>query len=170
MRRSTAPTETELLIAHLDGQRRHVLGILEGLDEAALRRPVLPSGWSCLGLVRHLTEDVERFWFRCVVDGEPEAIAALSRTANAWQVDPDVPAAEVLDRYRQETERANPVIATAPLDAAPAWWPPDQFGDWRLDSARDVILHVITETACHAGHLDAVRELIDGRTWLVNSE
>jgi hypothetical protein len=32
---------------------------------------------------------------------------------------------------------------------------------------QDTILHVITETACHAGHLDAVRELIDGRTWVI---
>jgi hypothetical protein len=32
------------------------------------------------------------------------------------------------------------------------------------------MLHVITETACHAGHLDAVRELIDGRTWMVLTE
>jgi len=38
--------ETELLLAHLRSQRRHVLGILEGLDDEALRRPVLPSGWS----------------------------------------------------------------------------------------------------------------------------
>jgi CO dehydrogenase/acetyl-CoA synthase alpha subunit len=34
-------------------------------------------------------------------------------------------------------------------------------------AAREITLHVITETACHAGHLDAVRELIDGRQWLV---
>ncbi|MEV0430029.1 DinB family protein [Micromonospora sp. NPDC050495] len=167
MPQPVTPIETDLLVTHLDGQRRHVLGILEGLDEAALRRPVLPSGWSCLGLVRHLTEDVERFWFRCVMGGEPAAIAALSQGAEAWQVDPDVPAAVVLDRYRREIDRANAVIAATPLDAAPAWWPPDHFGDHRLASAREVILHVITETACHAGHLDAVRELIDGRTWLV---
>jgi len=32
---------------------------------------------------------------------------------------------------------------------------------------RDTVLHVIIETACHAGHLDAVRELIDGRTWQI---
>lgn len=161
------PIETDLLLTHLNGQRQHVLGILEGLDEDALRRPVLPSGWSCLGLVRHLTDDVERAWFRCVVAGEEAAIATLSQGREAWQVAPDVPAAVVLDRYRQEIDRANAVIAATPLDAAPAWWPPDLFGDWRLANARDVILHVITETACHAGHLDAVRELIDGRTWLV---
>ena len=36
-----------------------------------------------------------------------------------------------------------------------------------MDNLREVVLHVITETATHAGHLDAVRELIDGRTWMV---
>ncbi len=55
-----------------------------------------------------------------------------------------------------------------PTDA-PAWWPANQFGEWRLHTLRDVLLHVIAETACHAGHLDAARELIDGRTWAVVS-
>ena len=36
-----------------------------------------------------------------------------------------------------------------------------------LDDLRHVLLHVIAETACHAGHLDALRELIDGRQWMV---
>ena len=59
------------LLAHLQGQRRHVLGALEGLDDEQLRRPVLPSGWSCLGLVRHLTLDDEEFWFQAVLAGDP---------------------------------------------------------------------------------------------------
>ena len=67
--------EAELLQGFLDMQRDHVLGILEGLTDEQLRRPVLPSGWNCLGMIK--------------------------------------------------------------------------------------------ETACHAGHLDAVRELIDGRQWIV---
>jgi hypothetical protein len=50
------------------------------------------------------------------------------------------------------------------LDAPPARWP-DYFS-WRLRDVREIILHVITETAVHAGHLDAARELLDGRTWL----
>jgi len=47
------------------------------------------------------------------------------------------------------------------------WWPEELFGTWRMNSLRKVMLHVITETACHAGQLDAVRELIDGRQWLI---
>ncbi len=159
--------ERATLLRYLNAQRDHVLGILDGLDEAALRRPLLPSGWSCLGLVQHLALDVERFWFRCVAAGEPVAIDGLAATPDAWLVGGDVPAGAVFDLYRQEIERADAVIAATPPDAAPAWWPADLPGAWRPPSVRAIILHVMTETACHAGHLDAARELIDGRQHLV---
>lgn len=158
--------EAETLLAFQGNQRRHVLGILEGLSEADLRRPVLPSGWSCLGLVRHLALDVERNWFRAVVAGDQEVIDDLGRAGDSWQVGPEESAASILDDYRRQIEAADAVIAATPLDAAPAWWP-DRFGEWRLHTVREVMLHVITETACHAGHLDAARELLDGRRWLV---
>ena len=160
-----------MLLSYLNRQRDHVVGILEGLDEESLRRPVLPSGWTCLGLVQHLTLDVERFWFRRIIAGEQTAIDEFTEAANdAWQVGPDVPAEAVFDLYRQEVGLANAIIADTPLDATPASWPDDLFGDWRIQDLREVILHVITETACHAGHLDAARELIDGRSWLVLTE
>ena len=164
-----ASAETGLLLAHLRSQRRHVLGILEGLDEEALRRPVLPSGWSCLALVRHLALDDERFWFRGVVAGEQavrDEVSAASSSTSAWVLGPDDTADTVFALYREEAERTDAIVASTPLDAAPAWWP-DFFGGWRMDSLREVLLHVLTETATHAGHLDAVRELIDGRTWMV---
>jgi uncharacterized protein DUF664 len=156
-------TETELLLSSLNHQREHVLGILEGLADEDLRRAVLPSGWTCLGLVRHLALDVERFWFRSVVTGEQ---VELTSGGGAWQVGPAVPAQDVLGLYRREAELADGVIAATPLDAAPVNWP-DFFGSWRLANLRAIILHVITETATHAGHLDAARELIDGHTWLI---
>jgi hypothetical protein len=162
--------EIKTLLRYLNSQRDHALGILEGLDEAALRRSLLPSGWNCLGLVQHLALDIERFWFRCVVAGEQEAIRALADTANAWQIGTEVPAGAVFDRYRQEIALANAILGATPLDAAPAWWPPELFGNWRLHTVREVILHVMTETACHAGHLDTARELIDGRLWMVMTD
>ena len=159
--------EHQALLAHLNAQRQHVLGILEGLDEEALRRPVLPSGWSCLGLLRHLALDDERFWFQAVLGGASDAIAEVTNGATtAWDVGPETSAQSVFDLYREQAERADAIVAATPLDAPPAWWP-DFFGSWRLDSTRAVILHVLTETAVHAGHLDAARELIDGRTWLI---
>jgi len=143
-----------------------VLGSLEGLDEPALHRPVLPTGWSCLGLVHHLAIDVERFWFPVTMAGAEPGEGEDDDATSGWQVDPDTPPEAVLSLYRDEIEHANAVIRTTPLEAPPKNWP-DFFGDWRLPDLRAVLLHVIAETACHAGHLDAARELIDGRTWLI---
>ena len=165
---SSAAAERSMLLHYLQAQREHVLGIVDGLDEEALRRPVLPSGWSAVGLVNHLSMDVERLWFRAVVAGDTQAVeAVVSSTADGWQVDDAIPAADILATYRREIELADAVLAGASLEAEPAWWPEDAFGDWRLENVRDVLLHVIVETASHAGHLDAARELLDGRQWLV---
>ena len=110
-------TESKTLLAYLDAQRKHVLGILEGLDEEALRRPVLPSGWSCMGLVRHLALDDERFWFRGIVAGELTVIAQVAEAPDdAWQVGPDVPVEAVFDMYRQQIDLANAIITATPLD------------------------------------------------------
>ena len=121
MSEPTVSQESRALLSSLSNQRNHVLGILEGLPEEALRRPVLPSGWTCLGLVRHLAVDVERFWFRGIVAGEP---IDLDESAEAvWQVTSDVPVESVFDLYRQEIELANAILAATPVDTAPAWWP-----------------------------------------------
>jgi hypothetical protein len=157
----TDTVEKAALLDQLGSQRRHVLGVLQGLSDEALRRPVLPSGWTCLALVRHLAIDVERLWFRGVVGGEPVDFDDPS----GWQPGPDATAETVFGLYRQEIALADAVLAGADPEVPPGRWP-DHFGDWRLASVREVILHVITETAAHAGHLDAARELIDGRTWL----
>jgi uncharacterized damage-inducible protein DinB len=161
----TADREREALVAWLRAQREHVLQALNGLPDEALRRPVLPSGWTCLGLVQHLTLDVERFWFRAVVAGED---VHLETRDHAWHVPADVPAEAVLGAYQAEAEQSDRVIAAAAdLDVGPAWWPVEVFADLPVRDLRQTILHVTTETACHAGHLDAARELLDGHQHLV---
>ncbi len=159
--------EQQVLLRALDRQREHVLAAVDGLGTDDLRRQVLPSGWSCIGLVNHLSLDVERFWFQAVIDGDQIAIdEVLASPDNAWNVSDEEPVEEVLHRYRANIDRADGIIAGRSLAAAPAWWP-DFFGSWRLDSLREIVLHVVTETATHAGHLDAARELIDGKLHLV---
>src|SRR5689334_10933305 len=105
---SVVSVETKPLLSSLNAQRDHVLGILDGLSGEALRRRVLPSGWTCLGLVRHLAIDVERFWFRAILAGEQ---VELCEGAEAWQVGADIPPDEVLGLYRQEIDLANAIIA-----------------------------------------------------------
>ena len=152
------------LLHALHAQRAHVLAALDGLSDDALRRPVLPSGWTCLGLVQHLALDVERFWLQAVVAGED---VDLRSEDEAWRVAPGTPAGAVLDAYRREAARSDAVITATPLDAAPAWWPVEVFADLPQRDLRATVLHVLTETACHAGHLDAARELLDGHQHLV---
>src|SRR3712207_664328 len=143
----------------LHDQREHVLRAVTGLSDAALRQPVLPSGWTCLGLVQHLTLDVERFWFRAVVAGEK---VDLCSGDEAWRVDAGTPAAAVLDAYRAEIRRSDEVVRGTDLGAEPVWWPVEIFADLPVRNLRQTVLAVLAETACHSGHLDAVREMLDG--------
>jgi uncharacterized damage-inducible protein DinB len=162
--------EQRVLLGALKRQREHVLDAVEGLASNDLRRRVLPSAWSCIGLVNHLSLDVERFWFQAVIAGNQIAIEdVLASSDNAWNVSDEEPVEEVLHRYRANIEHADGITASRSLDAVPAWWP-DFFGTWRLDSLREIVLHVVAETATHAGHLDAARELIDGKLHLVLTE
>jgi uncharacterized damage-inducible protein DinB len=160
--------ETEVLQGYLTQARRHVLGILDGLADEQLLQPVLPSGWNCVGLVNHLAVDVERFWFRAVLTGDRSAWESFEREGgSAWDVGQEVSAQTVLALYEEEARRADKIIVATPLETPPAAWPEDLFGSFRLANLREIILHVIVETACHAGHLDAARELLDQRQFVV---
>ncbi len=160
------------LLRRLGGQRRHVLAALDGLDEADLRRPLLPSGWTALGLVRHLTLGGERYWFHTVVGGAPldywpERADEPGRPAD-WHVGDGESTEAVLDDYRRAIEESDRIVARLPLSAPPRlpepWW---EEAGMSFPDLRSVALHVLVDTAVHAGHLDAVRELIDGRQHLV---
>jgi len=158
--------ERDLLLRRLAGQRRHVLDQVEGLSDEQLRRPVLPSGWSCLGLLRHLTLSDERYWLGVVMAGEPLDFWPEGTNAD-WLVHDDEPAASVIAAYREAIERSDAIIASLSLDAPPAtveaWWA--ESGQ-AFPDLRTVLVHVLVETATHAGHLDAVRELLDGKQYL----
>jgi hypothetical protein len=158
-----ADDEKDLLLAWLGAKRRHVLSTLDGVADEDVRRGVLPSGWSAIGAVQHLTFDVERWWFRAVLAGER---VDLIEDNQAWVVAEDVAVSDVVALYRDECERADAIIRATALAAAPAWWPGGVEGCPYAD-LREILLHVIVETATHAGHLDAVRELVDGHQHLV---
>jgi len=161
-------SERTFLLKSLTTQRQHVLGALEGLTEVDLRRPMLPSGWHCLGLVQHLTRSVEIFWFRAVMAGEDISHAVTDEMFKTeWQVPTDVSAGEIFSAYGRAIERADAIFEATALDAPPTYWPEHRWPTWHLTECREIMLHVITETACHAGHLDAARELIDGSQWIV---
>jgi hypothetical protein len=72
-----------------------------------------------------------------------------------------------LGAYDTETVLADAAVASLPLDAPPVWWFPDSGGAPPYATLEEVLLHVLVETAPHAGHLDVVRELVDGGQRLV---
>lgn len=128
-----------------------------------MSRGFLPSGWSPKALVHHLTIDVEMWWFGAVVAGDRDVLAEVE-AAEGW-TPPDVPATQIIERYVEAGRRSDEIALRAGVEGDLAWWP-DDTPRHRRDVA-DVLLHVIAETAAHAGHADAAAELIDGRQWLV---
>jgi hypothetical protein len=76
---------------------------------------------------------------------------------------------ELLEQYADECRLATAAVAKFGLDAEPAWWF-EGGGNPPHSSLREILLHVIVETATHAGHLDICRELADGGQRLVLDE
>jgi hypothetical protein len=166
----TGPLSREVaaLKHFLDAQRGAVLAIVDGLSEADLRLALLPSGWTALGLIEHLGL-AERHWLQLVATGcvdplpwpEPprddgtEPVFTTERTP-----------AEVFAFYRRQIALSDAVLATTDLDAAPVIVRPQDRWDDAFTDLRWIVLHLIEETARHAGHLDAARELLDGRVGL----
>ncbi len=156
-------SELDDLLQQLRGERAHVLATVDGLSEEDLTTAWVASGWTPAGLVSHLALDVERFWFREILNGvevDPEG-----EPESAWLVEEGNGLA-ALERYREEARLADEALEGHDvLDGLAAW--PEEWSDWRMENLRELMLHVITETATHAGHLDIVREMIDGTQHLV---
>jgi uncharacterized damage-inducible protein DinB len=157
--------EAAALLTFLDAQRASVLAIVEGLDADMLATSVLPSGWTPVGLIEHLG-CAERHWFQNVATGSaaPLPWADPDEDDDAPFTTPR-PADVVVAFYREQIERANAVIASTPLSAPPKGRH-NRDGADEVTDLRFIVLHMIEETARHAGHLDIVRELLDGRTGL----
>jgi hypothetical protein len=149
----------------LRAQRSHVLGALSGLNAEYLLTPVPPTTWSPIAVVRHLALDVERWWFQAIVAGDPRARQYFDdHPGGAWDLPEGVDPVEVFDLYDAECAASEAVVASLAPTNSPVWWPP---GLGSVQTVREIMLHVVTETATHAGHLDIVRETIDGSRWLV---
>jgi uncharacterized damage-inducible protein DinB len=150
--------EKESLHVSLDRHRDVVLWKLGGLDDEQLRRPMTPSGTNLLGLVKHLGS-VEYGWFCDTFGRENEEIPFDENNPEAdMRAEANETTAEIVEYYGRARAAADRVIDELdPDDVGTAWW-----GD--TVSMRWVLIHMVEETARHAGHMDIMRELIDGAT------
>jgi uncharacterized damage-inducible protein DinB len=170
-----------LAATELDAERDDLLAILaqhrqflryttrELTDEQARARPTV-SELTLGGLIKHVT-DVERGWAAFIVEGPTALGDASAMTEADWARRQDEfrlldgeTLAGVLDNYEATAAATTELVrtlpdldATQPLPVAP-WFPPSER--W---SARRALLHIIAETAQHAGHADIIRESIDGQ-------
>ncbi|MFC5215106.1 DinB family protein [Streptomyces coerulescens] len=150
--------EKETLRASLDRHRDAVLWKLEGLDDEGLRRPMTPTGTNLLGLVKHLGS-VEYGWFVSSFGGEVEPLWFDPYSDQDMRADQGETTRQIVEFYGRARAAADRVITERALTdlGRPAW----RDGEVSL---RWVLVHMIEETARHAGHMDILRELLDGAT------
>lgn len=139
--------EAAALHRFLQAQRDSVVAIVDGLGDERAAEVVVPSGWSPAELVAHL-RSAEVHWLEVAGDGPAGPTCS-----------------DAVAAYRRQWKASDAVIATTDLDAVTVGPVPETLvGD--VARFRGVLLHLIEETARHAGHLDVARELIDGQVGL----
>lgn len=142
--------EKDVLLGCLNHLRTAIAAKAEGVPEPQVRMAGVSSGTSLLGLVKHLA-CVERFYFRGVEVDDWEASLRPAPTETAEGI---------LADYRAAVQESNAVVAAcADLTLAAPRRPRRS-----AVSMRWVLVHMIEETGRHAGHVDILRELIDGST------
>jgi uncharacterized damage-inducible protein DinB len=150
--------EKETLRASLDLHRDIVLWKVDGLDDEQLRRRMTPSGTHLLGMVKHLAS-VEYGWFCLTFGRETEPLPFQDGDEDAdLRVEPGETTEDILAFYARARAAADEVITELDLEETGTSWAGETV------SLRWVLVHMIEETARHAGHFDIVRELIDGET------
>jgi uncharacterized damage-inducible protein DinB len=152
-------TEREVLEAFVDLYREVLVRKVSGLSDDQLRRRLVPSATTLAGLVRHLTA-VERGWFQRRLGQYPEARLDANTGGDdaSWELGPDDSIERLLRDYEAACAESRRIAAAMALDDAV---PHPRLGQVSL---RWVLVHMIEETARHAGHADILRELTDGAT------
>jgi Protein of unknown function (DUF664) len=151
----------QLLLGYLDYYRSVVGRKVEYLTEAELRSSSLPSGWTPLQLVKHLTY-MERRWFCWGFLAEQ-----LSRPfadedeVGRWNVSETETSTELIEALFEAGTRTRGIVEEADLADRAAVG--GRFSDTDLrPTLAWILIYVLQEYARHAGHLDVARELLDG--------
>jgi uncharacterized damage-inducible protein DinB len=162
----TEADEKQTLRRYLQEARDALLWKLEGLSDYDIRRPMTPTGTNLLGLVKHCAAGELVYFGR--LQGRPFPAEGDLDWHEGDDTEPcgDLYAMQaesrelVTDFYRRTWAHSDAIIEELPLDArvTVAWWP-EGLTNPTLSA---LLVHMIQETARHAGHADIIRESIDG--------
>jgi uncharacterized damage-inducible protein DinB len=156
------------LLAQLAGARHFLRFTTRDLSDAQLAAHPTPSELCLGGLIKHVTS-VERGWTDFILDGksvmkdfDDMTEEDFARRVDEFRMLPGDTLAGILAAYDEVAARTDDMVATLPdLDATCELPAAPWFHEARW-SIRRVLLHIIAETAQHAGHADIIREAIDG--------
>jgi len=151
------------LLGFLAQQRSALSIVAYGLTEEGARKVTTGSSLSVGGLVKHVTA-AERNWIDKVLGCDESDPTDYSAYMAGFHMGPDETLADLLGLYREVAERTEGAIAgvadlgrPVALPTGVPWFPESASVRW-------VLLHLIEETARHAGHADVIRESLDGAT------
>jgi uncharacterized damage-inducible protein DinB len=155
-------TERAGLLEFLGYKREALIDRIQGLSDEQARTTPTVSSLSLLSLVKH-SAIWERRWFQVIVagrsfPGEWPELRSKAEDSTFQLTDEDTVETVVAD-YRSQIAASNEILGTFDLDA-PCAWP-----EMAEQNLRWVALHMLEETAHHAGHADIIRETIDGSRW-----
>jgi uncharacterized damage-inducible protein DinB len=150
--------DREMLEGFLDWYRAIVVNKASGLSLEQATRVMTPSGLTVLGVIAHLAS-VEYHWFDDIFRGE--ITHGVYTNEESFIVDADATTESVIAAYHDACENSRSVAErTASLDEVSQ----EMHDTWGAVSLRWILVHMTEETARHAGHLDLMREQLDGRT------
>ncbi|MGV9215001.1 DinB family protein [Micromonospora sp. RB23] len=154
--------ERAVLEAFLDFHRSMVVRKVRGLSDDEAARRLVPSATTLAGLVKHLAL-VERNWFPVLLAPEPGDVYLRSEedAVASFTLDERDTVDGLVEAYERACDRSRAVVARFDLDHVV---PHPQLGEV---SVRWILVHLVEETARHAGHADILRELTDGSTGAV---
>ncbi len=152
---------SEVFLSYLAYFRGRVIEEISALPASTLRSSVLPSAWTPLELVKHLTY-VEMRWLEWGIEGAALDDPWGDQRDHRWYVAPTETSDTLLAALRTRGAETDRIVRRHGLDdfgqPGPRWngAPPPTL--------ERVLFHVLQEYARHLGHLDIVRELTNGRT------
>jgi uncharacterized damage-inducible protein DinB len=155
-----AKSRAEVHLRYLDYFRAVLVAKLEGLTDSELRSSRLPSGWTPLELLKHVTH-VEVRWLEWGFEGRDVGDPWGDQREGRWHVPAQESLAELVGALKAQAARSRAVVDAHPLDEVGQ--PGERWDGAAPATLERVLLHLLQEYARHVGHLDVVRELIDGR-------
>jgi len=154
-------SRAEVFLGYLDYFRATLLAKLDGLPDSELRSSRLPSGWTPLELLKHVT-NVERRWLDWGFEGADVADAWAESRDGRWYVDPAESVADVVAAFEARAATTRAIVSRHELSDLGR--PSERWDGEDPPPLERVLLHLLQEYARHVGHLDVVRELADGTT------